>query len=78
MSHWCLTMVDCNEFWISCKGPAFLSSSSHLQMIQNLAPPNIVRHQCDIQIVDDYLFCQKTVDKTIVIVAECFKLAQSN
>ena len=50
MSHWHHTMVDGVVFRISCKQPAFLSSSSHLQVIQNLAPSTIVWHQCDIRI----------------------------
>ena len=31
-------MVDGAEFWISCKRPAFLSSFSRLQVVQNSAP----------------------------------------
>ena len=41
MSHWLHMMVDGAEFWISCKRPAFLSSFSSLQVIQNLAPSTI-------------------------------------
>ena len=50
MSHWRHTMVDGAEFWISCKWPAFLSSFSCLQVIQNLAPSTIVWCQCDIKL----------------------------
>ena len=42
-------MIDAAEFWINCKLPAFLSSFSHLQVIQNLAPSTILWCQCDIQ-----------------------------
>ena len=48
MSHWCHTMVDGAEYWISCKRPAFLSSFSRLQVIRNSAQSAIVWHQCDI------------------------------
>ena len=50
MSHWRHTMVNGPEFWISCKRPAFLSSFSPLQVIQNLAPSTIMWRQCDIGI----------------------------
>ena len=40
------------EFWISCKGPAFLSNFSRLQPIQNWAPSVASRCQCDIRIQD--------------------------
>ena len=42
-------MVDAAELLINCKQPAFLSSFSRLQVIQNLAPSTIVWHQCDIR-----------------------------
>ena len=43
-------MVDGAKFWISYQRPAFLSISSHWQLIQNLAPFTIMWHQCDIRI----------------------------
>ena len=42
-------MVDGAEFWINCKRPAFLSSFSRLQVIQNSAPSTIMRRHCDIR-----------------------------
>ena len=50
ISHWRHTMVDGAKFWISCKQPAFLSSFSRLQVIQNSAPSTILWRQCDIRI----------------------------
>ena len=50
MSHWRHTMVDGAELWIGYKWPAFLSSFSCLQMIQNSAPFTIMWPQCDIRI----------------------------
>ena len=50
MSHWCHTIVYGAEFWISCKRPAFLSTFSRLQKIQNSAPSTILGRQCDIRI----------------------------
>ena len=50
MSYWRHKMVDGTEFWISCKRPAFLSSFSRFQVIQNSAPSTIVWRQCDIWI----------------------------
>jgi hypothetical protein len=41
MSHWHQQIVDSTEFWISCKRLAFLSTFSHLNMIQNSAPSTI-------------------------------------
>ena len=41
-------MVDGDDFWINGKQPAFLSSFSHLQVIQNSAPSTIVWRHCDI------------------------------
>ena len=38
-------------FWIVCKRPAFLSSFSRLQLIQNLAPSVAGMRQCDIRIL---------------------------
>ena len=35
MSHWCHTLVDGVEFWISCRWLAFLNSFSCSQVIQN-------------------------------------------
>ena len=43
MSHWCHTMVDGANCWISYQGLAFLSILSRWQLIQNLAPSTIVR-----------------------------------
>ena len=37
-------------FWIVCKWPAFLSSFSRLQLIQNSAPSVAGMRQCDIRI----------------------------
>ena len=50
MSHWRHTMVDGAKIWISYQQPAFFISSSHWQLIQNLAPSTIVWRQCDIRI----------------------------
>ena len=50
MSHFRHTMVDGAEFWISSKQPAFLSSFSPTQVIQNSAPSTIVWRQCDFRI----------------------------
>ena len=58
MSHWCHTMVDNTEFWISCKGPAFLRDFSHLQLQQNSAPSVTWWRQCYIRIE---VLCQKAV-----------------
>ena len=38
MSHWRRRTTKGAEFWISCKRPAFLSSFSRLQVIQNKRP----------------------------------------
>ena len=38
MQHWRYPATDGAEFWISCKWPAFLSSFSRLQVIQNKRP----------------------------------------
>ena len=38
MSHWHGQTIDGAEFWITCKWLAFLSSFSHLQVIQNKGP----------------------------------------
>ena len=38
MQHWRRPATDGAEFWISCKRPAFLSSFSRLQVIQNKRP----------------------------------------
>ena len=38
MHYWRRPATDGAEFWISCTGPAFLSSFSHLQVIQNKRP----------------------------------------
>ena len=38
MQHWRPKATDGAEFWISCKRPAFLSTFSRLQMIQNKRP----------------------------------------
>ena len=38
MQHWRPKATDGAKFWISCKRPAFLSTSSRLQMIQNKRP----------------------------------------
>ena len=43
-------MVDDAKFWISCKRPAFLSSFSRLQLIQNSAPSVTWWRQYDIRI----------------------------
>ena len=51
MTHWCHTMVDGDEFWISCQWLTFLSILSHWQPIQNSAPSTMVWRQCDIQIL---------------------------
>ena len=51
MSHWCHTMVDGDEFLISCKQPAFLSSFRCLQVIQNSATSTILWRHCDIRIL---------------------------
>ena len=47
-SYWCHRVTEGAKFWISCKGPAFLSNFSRLQLIQNSAPFFIRRGQCDI------------------------------
>ena len=38
IQHWRRPATDGAEFWISCKRPAFLSSFSRLQVIQNKRP----------------------------------------
>ena len=38
MQYWRRPVTDGAEFWISCKQPAFLSSFSPLQVIQNKRP----------------------------------------
>ena len=46
-------------FWIVCKWPAFLSSFSWLQLIQNSVPSVAGIRQCDIRIVSTNLYsCQ--------------------
>ena len=41
MQHWRCPATDDAEFWISCKQPAFLSSFSRLQVIQNKHPCSV-------------------------------------
>ena len=54
MSHWRCQVTEGAEFWISCKQPAFLSNSSHLQLIQNSVPSVARRRQCAIQILSHW------------------------
>ena len=56
MSHWCHTMIDGAEFWISCQRIRMLRKVSHWQLIQNLVQSTIVWRQCDIRIAIKRLY----------------------
>ena len=55
MSHWRRRATEGADFWISCKQPAFLSSFSCLQLIQNLAPYVTRQRQCDILLNNNWI-----------------------
>ena len=58
MQHWCRPATDGAEFWISCKRPAFLSSFSRLQVIQNKCP----RCSAAVYVTAGYIWiCSKSV-----------------
>ena len=66
-------MVDGADFWISCKLPAFLSSFSCLQVIQNSAPSTISWRQCDIPITIIEIALQATCIKWLWLLLLCLK-----
>ena len=49
VSHWHRRATEGAEFWISCKGPAFLSNFTRLQLIQNSVPSVARQLQCSVR-----------------------------
>ena len=49
---WCHIDANGTEFWVSCQRLAFLTSHSHLRLIQNSVPSTVVWRQCYIQILN--------------------------
>ena len=72
MSHWRNTMVDGAKYWIICKWLKLLRKSGRLQLIQNSAPPTIMRRQCDIRIDEnENIYTLNFSDLYLEIIFDC-------